>query len=242
MIKYWVIPPWLPIFLIGILVNVSTAVLSNQLFWWLTLGFGDFPRFYLLLVGPSLDPVTRESRRFLLIQNTQPTAQWKGHTQLKEAGKEGKKEKKKTSRVISCSSRSAFLCKTLGMSYSCSHPPALLMASSHHLFPLGVDISKDFGSLTCSWKAERQESLHILEKTRFLAKPHGNVNSQRKRRRGGDMRHSPYCRKQLLIFIWGINIHFRNFISHRLNFSQVNLTEGSRKFNSAVTEGENFAL
>lgn len=100
-------------------------------------------------------------------------------------GREGKKKKKiKTSRVISCSSRSAFIYKTLGTPYFCSHPPALLMASSHHLFPLWVDISKDFGFLTCSWKTERQESLHILKKTLLLAKPQGNVNSQGKWRRG----------------------------------------------------------
>lgn len=49
----------------------------------------------MLLVDPSLNPVTWESGRCLLVQNTQPTGQWKGHTQLKEAGKEGKKKRGK---------------------------------------------------------------------------------------------------------------------------------------------------
>lgn len=48
----------------------------------------------MLLVDPSLNPITWESRRCLLIQNTQPTGQWKGHAQLKEAAKEGKKKKR----------------------------------------------------------------------------------------------------------------------------------------------------
>lgn len=161
-----------------------------------------FPEVLSALGGPVLGSRhTKEQEVPSHPKHTTHGAVKRTHTIKRGRKRREKGKKKKTSRVISCSSRSAFLCKTPGMSYSCSHPPALLMASSHHLFPLGVDISKDFGSLTCSWKAERQESLHILEKTRFLAKPHGNVNSQRKRRRGGDMRHSPYCRKQLLIFI-----------------------------------------
>lgn len=110
----------------------------------------------------------------------------RGRKGRKKKRRRGKKKPKKTqtSRVISCSSRSAFIYKALGTPYFCSHLPALLMSSSHHLFPLWVDISKDFGFLTCSWKTERQESLHILKKTRLLAKPEGNVNRQQKRRRG----------------------------------------------------------
>lgn len=64
-------------------------------------------------------------------------------------GKGKKKKKIKTSRVISCSSRSAFIYKTLGTPYFCSHPPALLMASSHHLFPF----ESTFPRTLASWHA-----------------------------------------------------------------------------------------
>lgn len=213
MIKYWVIPPWLPIFLIGILVNVSTAVLSNQLFWWLTLGLGDFPRFYLLLVGPSLDPVTRESRRFLLIQNTQPTAQGKGHTQLKEAGKEGKKIKNKNKRPAGSFHAPAdrhFYVKLL----ECHIPAATLQPYSRRVhitcFPSELTFPRALASLMCCWKTERQESLQVLEKTRQSLTEMSTANGN------GDqeaVRHSPCCRKQPVMFISGINAHFRNFVS-----------------------------
>lgn len=214
MIKYWVIPPWLPIFLIGILVNVSTAVLSNQPFWWLTLGFGDFPRFYLLLVGLSLDPVTRESRRFLLIQNTQPTAQWKGHTQLKEAGKEGKKGKKKKDRQghFMLQQNRHFYVKLL----ECHIPAATLQPYSWRVhitcfpseltFPRALAPWRAVGKLkgkkaSTSWR--KHGSLQSLTET---STANGNGDEEA-------MRRSPRCRKQLLMLISGVNIHFRNFVS-----------------------------
>lgn len=145
-----------------------------------------FPEVLSALGGPVLGSRhTREQEVPPHPKHTTHGAVERTHTIKRGRKRREKGKKKRPAGSFHAPVESAFLCKTLGMSYSCSHPPALLMASSHHLFPLGVDISKGFGSLTCSWKTERQESLHVLEKTRFLAKPHGNVNSQRKRRRGG---------------------------------------------------------
>lgn len=191
MIKYWVILLWLPIFLIGILVNVSTAVLSNQLFWWLTLGFRGFPRFYLLspnaLGGPVLE--SHHMREQEVPPHPKHTTHWAvKRTRTIKRGSKGREKKKKRGKKkepVWSFYAPADQYLYIKLLEHCSSI-ATLQPYSWRVHITCFPFESTFPRTLASWhgvgKLKGKKSLHILKKTLLLAKPQGNVNSQRKRR------------------------------------------------------------